>query len=86
MNSVPHQTALAILYSGIGHCYVTYSEAVFSFFGATRKPLTLEKVFSHAFQILGLDWKDHGLFKPTDIMVSSADKKGKGKTWVDSNW
>lgn len=58
---------------------------------ATGESLTLEQFVSHAFKILGLDWKDHviqdhALFRPTDIMVSAADaSKAKEKLgWVAS--
>ncbi|CAN4275627.1 Gmd GDP-D-mannose dehydratase [Methylophilaceae bacterium] len=58
---------------------------------ATGESLTLEEFVSHAFKILGLDWKDHviqdqAFFRPTDIMVSSADaSKAKEKLgWIAS--
>ncbi len=58
---------------------------------ATGETLTLEEFVTHAFKILGLDWKEHviqdqAFFRPTDIMVSRADaSKAKEKLgWVAS--
>ena len=45
---------------------------------ATGVSISLENFVERAFEILGLDWKDHVLqdrqfFRPTDILISSAN-------------
>jgi len=45
---------------------------------ATGVTITLEEFVAHSFKVLDLDWKQHvvqdqSFFRPTDILVSSAD-------------
>jgi GDPmannose 4,6-dehydratase len=56
---------------------------------ATGETIMLEEFVAHAFKILGLYWQDHvvqdkSFFRPTDILVSSADSsKAKNKlSWI----
>ena len=52
---------------------------------ATGETITLEEFVEHTFKVLGMNWQDHvvqdnSFFRPTDILVSSADaSKAKNK-------